>query len=95
MAARPDVPAHGIGRDGQWAFAQTIYQCRACQHQATLISGTLLQDTKLPLTTGFLAIHLLTSTKTNLAALELKCHLGVSYRTAWRLKHKIMQAMAA
>ena len=75
--------------------AQTLYQCRACQHQATLISGTLLQDTKLPLTTGFLAIHLLTSTKTNLAALELKCHLGVSYRTAWRLKHKIMQAMAA
>lgn len=29
--------------------AQTIYQCRACQHQSTLISGTLLQDTKLPL----------------------------------------------
>ena len=74
--------------------AQTIYQCRACQHQSTLISGTLLQDTKLPLTTWFLAIYLLTSTKTNLAALELKRHLGVSYRCAWRLKHKIMQAMA-
>lgn len=73
--------------------AQTIYQCRACQHQSTLISGTLLQDTKLPLTSWFLAIHMLTSTKTNLAALELKRHLDVSYRTAWRLKHKIMQAM--
>jgi ribosomal protein L37AE/L43A len=74
--------------------AQTIYQCRACQHQSTLISGTLLQDTKLPLTTWFLAIHLLTSTKTNMAALELKRHLGLCYRSAWRLKHKIMQAMA-
>ena len=73
--------------------AQTIYQCRACQHQSTLISGTLLQDTKLPLTTWFLAIHLLTSTKTNMAALELKRHLGISYRAAWRLKHKVMQAM--
>ena len=40
-----------------------------------------------------LALHLLTGTKTNLAALELKRHLGVNYKTAWRIKHKIMQAM--
>ncbi len=72
---------------------QVYYQCRACRHQTTLISGTLFESTKLPLTTWFMAIHLLTSTKTNLAALELKRHLGVRYRTAWRLKHKIMQAM--
>ena len=72
---------------------QILYQCRACHHQTTLISGTLLASTKLPLTTWMLAIYLLTSTKTNLAALELKRHLGVCYRTAWRLKHKIMQAM--
>ena len=72
---------------------QIYYQCRACRHQTTLLSGTLLEATKLPLTTWFLAIHLLTSTKTNMAALELKRHLGVSYRTAWRLKHKVMQAM--
>lgn len=72
---------------------QTIYQCRACSHQTTLLAGTLFQATKLPLKTWFLAIHLLTSTKTNLSALELKRHLGVCYRTAWRLKHKIMQAM--
>ncbi len=31
--------------------------------------------------------------KTNVAALELTRHLGVCYRTAWRLKHKLMQAM--
>ncbi|MGH8111139.1 MAG: IS1595 family transposase [Rhodanobacteraceae bacterium] len=72
---------------------QIYYQCRACGHQTTLLSGTLFQDTKLPLTTWFLALHLLTSTKTNLAALELMRHLGVCYRTAWRLKQKVMQAM--
>lgn len=72
---------------------QTYYQCRACQHQTTLLSGTLFEATKLPLRIWFLALYLLTSTKTNLAALELKRHLGVCYRTAWRLKHKIMQAM--
>ena len=72
---------------------QIYYQCSACRHQTTLLSGTLFEATKLPLRTWFLAIHLLTSTKTNMAALELMRHLGVSYRTAWRLKHKLMQAM--
>ena len=56
-----------------------IYQCRACRHQATLTSGTLFEATKLSLTTWFTAIYLLTATKTNLAALELKRHLGVRY----------------
>jgi len=45
-------------------------------HQTTLLSRTVFEATKLPLTTWFLAIHLLTSTKTNMAALELKRHLG-------------------
>ena len=69
------------------------YQCRACRHQTTLTAGTLLEGTKLPLRTWMLAMHLLTSTKTNLAALELMRHLGVNYKAAWRLKHKVMQAM--
>jgi transposase-like protein len=74
--------------------AQVYYQCRACRHQTTLLSGTIFQATKLPLRTWMLAIHLLTSTKTNMAALELMRHLGVNYKAAWRIKHKIMQAMA-
>lgn len=72
---------------------QCYFQCSACRHQTTLISGTLFEATKLPLTTWFLALHLLTSTKTNMAALELKRHLGVGYNAAWRIKHKVMQAM--
>ncbi len=72
---------------------QVYYQCCACRHQTTLTSGTLLAGSKLPLTTWLLAMHLLTATKTNLAALELMRQLGVNYKTAWRLKHKIMQAM--
>lgn len=74
--------------------AQVYYQCRACRHQTTLLSGTVFQGTKLPLRTWMLAIHLLTSTKTNMAALELMRHLGVNYKAAWRIKHKVMQAMA-
>lgn len=41
----------------------------------------------------FLVIYLLTQSKTNVAALELTRHLGVCYRSAWRLKHKLMVAM--
>lgn len=77
-------------RDGR-----IYYQCRACRHQTTLVGGTLFEGTKLPLTTWFLGLYLLTSTKTNRSALELKRHLDVRYRTAWRLKHKVMQAMTA
>ena len=69
------------------------WQCGACRHQTTVIAGTIFAATKLPLTVWFLAMHLLTQAKNNVAALELKRHLGVCYRTAWRLKHKILQAM--
>lgn len=72
---------------------RVYYQCRACRHQTTLISGTVFEGSKLPLTTWFLAMHLLTGSKTNMSALELKRHLGVCYDTAWKLKHKIMQVM--
>ena len=73
---------------------QVYYQCRSCRHQTTLLSGTIFEATKLPLRTWLLAIHLLPATKTNMAALELKRHLGVDYKAAWRIKHKVMQAMA-
>ena len=72
---------------------QEYFQCTACRHQATLLSGTLFGSTKLSLHKWFLALHLLTSTKTNMAALELMRHLGVCYSSAWRIKHKVMQAM--
>jgi hypothetical protein len=58
-----------------------------------LTSGTVFASTKLPLTTWFLAIYLLTQSKNAMSALELKRQLGVSYNTAWLLKHKILHVM--
>ena len=69
------------------------YQCSTCRKQTTLTSDTIFASTKLPLTRWFLAMHLLTQAKNNVSALELKRHLGVSYRTAWMVKHKLMQVM--
>jgi len=59
----------------------------------SLISGTIFEQTKLPLTTWFLAIYLITQSKTGVSALALKREIGVSYNTAWSMKHKIMQVM--
>lgn len=69
------------------------WQCGECRHQTTAIAGTIFQASKLPLTGWFLAIYLLAQAKNNLSALALMRHLGVSYKTAWSVKHKLMQVM--
>ena len=69
------------------------WQCGACAHQCSLISGTVFEASKLGLSRWFLAMQLLTQSKNNVSALELMRQIGVSYRTAWLIKHKIMEAM--
>lgn len=68
-------------------------QCVACRHQSSVISGTIFQASKLGLSRWFLAMHLLSQSKNNVAALELMRHLGVCYKTAWLVKHKHMEVM--
>jgi hypothetical protein len=70
-----------------------LMPCTHCRHQASLTAGTVFASTKLPVTTGFLAMYLVTEQKNAISALELKRHLGVSYPTAWSLKHKLPQVM--
>lgn len=52
---------------------QSLWQCRQCRHQASLLARTVFQARKLPLRTWFMASHLLTQSKNNLSALALKC----------------------
>ena len=73
--------------------ARRYWQCGACRHQCSVISGTIFEATKLPLTRWFVAMHLLTQSKNNVSALELKRHLGVCYKSAWLMKHKLMEVM--
>jgi ribosomal protein L37AE/L43A len=73
--------------------ARSYWQCRTCRHPTTVIAGTIFAATKRPLTVWYLAMHLLTQAKNNVAALELMRHLGVCYRTAWLVKHKLLQVM--
>jgi transposase-like protein len=79
----------GFVRDGR-----QYWQCSGCRGQFTVTCGTIFQATKLPLTRWFLAMHLMTQAKNNVSALELKRHLGVRYKAAWLMKHKLLQVMA-
>ena len=56
-----------------------------------MTAGTIFESSKLRLSTWFLAMHLLTQSKNFISALELKRHLGVCYKTAWLVKHKLME----
>lgn len=87
---RCEGAGHFVFRDGP----RKVFQCTGCRHQASLIAGTVFQGTKLPLTTWFLAIYLISQAKTGLSALALRRQLGVSYPTAWLIHHKLMQVMA-
>lgn len=69
------------------------FQCNRCHKQVTLTGGSIFHSTKLPLTLWFQAMFFLSQTKTNISTLELMRLIGVSYRTAWRMKHKLMQVM--
>jgi len=76
-----------------WHGEQKTFQCKDCRTQTTLTSGTIFQNTKLSILKWFQAMFFLTQSKNNVSALELTRLLGVCYRTAWRLKHKLIQAM--
>ena len=79
---------------GHWRHqSRALYQCRRCRHQVSLTAGTILASTKLALRIWFLAMYLMTQTKNGISALELSRQLAVSYNTAWKVKHKLMQVM--
>jgi len=81
------------GREHCVLEARGLYQCNACHRQTSVTAGTIFHKTYLPLTKWFLAMHLLTQGKHSMSALELKRQIGVSYETAWKVKHKLMQVM--
>ena len=71
-----------------------LWECFVCGYQSSSIVGTVMEHTHVPLRLWFLAMFLLTQHKNSISALALKRQLGVSYKCAWLLKHKLMQAMA-
>lgn len=69
------------------------FDCDVCRYQFSVLSGTIFHDTHLPLKKWFVAIYLIVEAKKGMSANQMKRILGVSYKTAWFLCHRIRAAM--
>lgn len=69
------------------------FTCSECSYQFSVLTGTIFNDTHLPLTTWFMAVLLLVEARKGISANQVKRTLGVSYKTAWYLCHRIRAAM--
>lgn len=77
-----------------WTTNRDLYRCSRCDYQASVIAGTVFQDTKKPLRLWFRAMWYLTNQKHGVSALGMQRVLGNgSYRTAWTWLHKLRVAM--
>ena len=70
-----------------------LMQCNKCHLQTSITARTIFAATKLPLKKWFLGMYFLTQDKKGISSLELMRKLGISYKAAWRMKHKLMQVM--
>jgi transposase-like protein len=71
-----------------------LYKCRACRKQFTVTVGTVFEDSHIPISKWLLAIHLLASSKKGISAHQLHRNLGISYKGAWFMAHRLRWAMS-
>ena len=76
-----------------WRQSRGRLVCAACRHQTTVTTGTILEKTRMPLTTWFDAAWHLTTAKSGLSAKTLEKTLGTSYVTAWAILQRFRVAM--
>jgi transposase-like protein len=70
-----------------------VYKCAECREQFTVTIGTIFEDSKVPLNKWLLAIHLLCASKKGMSSHQLHRMLGVAYKTAWFMSHRIRYAI--
>ena len=70
-----------------------LHQCNACRKQFTVTVGTVFERSKVPLNKWLLATYLITSSKKGMSAHQLHRMIGVTYKTAWFMFHRIREAM--
>src|ERR1700730_11399195 len=73
--------------------ARRLYHCLKCRHQFTVKTGTLLNDSHLPLQKWFYALALIDNVQEGVSAKQMQRDLRVSYQTAWYLCHRIREIM--
>jgi transposase-like protein len=72
-----------------------LLKCRACRKQFTVTVGTVFEDSHVKLTKWIQAIYLIGASKKGISAHQLHRMLGVTYRAAWFMAHRLRYAMEA
>lgn len=70
-----------------------VVQCNDCRQQFTVTVGTVFESSKVPLNKWLLANHMLVCSKKGISAHQMARMLGVTYKTAWFMMHRIREAM--
>ena len=70
-----------------------LYKCAGCREQFTVTVGTIMEDSKIPLHKWLLAFHLLCASKKGMSAHQLHRMLGITYKSAWFMAHRIRYVM--
>ena len=74
-------------------LSNKLLYCKSCDYQFSVTAGTIFHDSHLPLLQWFVATHLLCEARKGFSANQMKRTIGVSYKTAWYLCHRIRRAM--
>jgi transposase-like protein len=70
-----------------------VYKCKDCREQFTVTVGTVFERSKVPLHQWMQAVYLICSSKKGCSSYQLQRTLGVQYKTAWFMSHRIREAM--
>lgn len=70
-----------------------LYKCSECREQFSVTVGTVFESSKIKLHVWLQACHLMSASKKGISAKQLERMLGVSYKTAWFMGHRIREAM--
>jgi transposase-like protein len=76
------------GREG-------YYQCKACRKQFTVTVGTVFERSHIPLNKWLMAAFLMAGSKKGISAHQGHRMLGITYKSAWFMWHRLREAMAA
>jgi transposase-like protein len=70
-----------------------LYKCKDCREQFTVTVGTLFEGSKIPLNKWLMAAYLMASSKKGISAHQLHRTLGITYKSAWFMAHRLREAM--
>ena len=70
-----------------------VHKCNACRKPFTVTVGTIFEDSKIPLNKWLLAFRLMAASKKGMSAHQLHRSLGITYKSAWFMAHRIREAM--